>query len=183
VPANLFSSHNDTIIIAPAAAPIFAYTYAAELSRPLDFPVKQLKTAVLPPPSLEAEIYILYAALASSICLPLYENLKIQGLESKNLRTRTEEALEMTAAYSRPTSSRTLLRLPTLRCCRYASGEEPSHLRGLPLLSSSASLSGSSSKVISSANVSRRLLMGSLTASAVLLIASRSVAPRDYWHG
>jgi len=46
-------------------------------------------------PSLEAGIYILYAALASSVCLLLHEYLKLRGSESEKLRTQAEEALEM----------------------------------------------------------------------------------------
>jgi len=90
-----------------AAALIFAYAHVAGLSRLLDFSVKQPRTATLPLPSLGAGIYILYAALASSVCLSLYEYLKMRGLESEKLRTQAEEALEMIAAYSR--SGATLL--------------------------------------------------------------------------
>jgi len=98
-----------TAALAPllAAALIFAYAHAAGLSRLLDFSVKQPRAAALPLPSLGAGIYILYAALASSICLSLYEYLKLRGLKSEKLRTQAEEALEMVTAYSR--SGATLL--------------------------------------------------------------------------
>jgi len=98
-----------TALLAPllAAALIFAYAHATGLSRLLDFSVKQPRTTALPLPSLGAGIYILYAALASSICLSLYEYLKLRGSESEKLRTQAEEALEMVTAYSR--SGATLL--------------------------------------------------------------------------
>jgi len=80
---------------------IFAYAHAAGLGRLLDFSVKRPRTAVLPLPSLGTGMYILYAALASSICLSLYEYLRLRGSESEKLRVQAEEALEMIAAYSR----------------------------------------------------------------------------------